>query len=120
MQIERSIAFHLGELKRGFESGQLHEDECENADETHFVFNMDNGKTLAFIGDKEVKYADVVSGGEPITMMVRITGGKNSMICPPMLIFKNQNRSYPIRGVADNVPGVCYRSSPRGWMDYST
>ena len=85
-----------------------------------FVFNMDNGKTLAFIGDKEVKYADVVSGGEPITMMVRITGGKNSMICPPMLIFKNQNRSYPIRGVADNVPGVCYRSSPRGWMDYST
>lgn len=115
--IEKSVAFHLGILKRGFASGELQEDNMENADETHFVFNMDNGKTLGMIGDNDVKYADVVSGGEPITMMVRLSGGRHAAIHPPMLIFKNVNRSYPIRGVEDSVPGVCYRASPKGWMD---
>lgn len=117
LQIDRTIAFHLGFLKRAFESGELNEDTVENADETHFVFNLDNGKTLAFIGDREVRYADVVSGGQPITMMVRITGGKHATICPPMIVFQNMKRSYPIRGLEDNIPGVCYRSSPKGWMD---
>ncbi|MEM7298840.1 MAG: hypothetical protein AAF391_11305, partial [Bacteroidota bacterium] len=118
--IERKVAFHLGLLKRGFESGTFREDSVENADETHFVVNMDNGKTLGFIGDRHVKYADVVSGGDSMTMMVRLTGGVSAMICPPMIIFSNANRSYPIRGVEDSVPGVCYRSSPKGWMDSDT
>lgn len=117
--IDKYVAFHLGELQRAFTSGDLKEEDVENADETHFVFNMDTGKTLGFIGDNHVKYADVVSGGEPITMMVRISGGPVAMIHPPMLVFKNQSSSYPIRGVPDNVPGVCYRSGPKGWMDAS-
>lgn len=115
--IDKTVAYHMGQLKRMFEEGEIHEDDCENADETHFVFNMDNGRTLGFIGDNDVKYADVVSGGEPITMVVRLTGGVNASIQPTMLIFKNQARSYPIRGVVDDVPGVSYRSSPKGWMD---
>ncbi len=40
------MVFHLGELKKGIESGQLNENHIENADETHFVFNMDNGRTV--------------------------------------------------------------------------
>ena len=35
-----------------------------------------------------------------------------------MLIFQNASFSYPIRGVPDNISGVCYRSSRKGWMDY--
>eukprot|EP00644_Phytophthora_capsici_P005978 jgi/Phyca11/98043/e_gw1.2.1094.1 len=34
-----------------------------------------------------------------------------------MMIFTNADRSYPIRGVKDNVEGVCYRTGPKGWMD---
>lgn len=49
--IEKYVSFHLGQLKRGFESGKLAENERENADGTHFIFNMDNGKTKGFIGD---------------------------------------------------------------------
>lgn len=60
--IEKSVAFHLGMLKRGFETGLLNEGRIENADETHFVFNMDNRKTLGFKGEAHVKYADFVSG----------------------------------------------------------
>ncbi len=35
---------------------------------------MDNGRTLGFAGDENVKYADVVSGGEGITMIVHSLG----------------------------------------------
>lgn len=52
LQIEKSVAYHLGKLKRGFESGLLNEDRIENADETHFVFKMDNGKTSGSKGTR--------------------------------------------------------------------
>lgn len=66
-----------------------------------------------------MKYAGVVSGVDPINMMARITGGHNTTIQPPTLILKNLNRSYPIR-VQDQIPGVSYRASPKGWMDSIT
>ena len=59
-------------------------------DETHFVINMNNERTLRFRGDQAVKYADVVSGGEAMTMVVRITGGRRVTIKPPTIIFTNQ------------------------------
>lgn len=78
-----AIAFHLGSLKRGFESGYLNEDRVENADETHFVFSMDNGRTIGLRGDEDVKYADAMSGDECITMMVRVTGdAMPGLSCP--------------------------------------
>lgn len=101
----------------GLSSGEYNEDYVENIDETHFIFNVDNSRTVGHRGDNSVKYADVVSGGESITMVVRITGGQRASIKNPMLIFSNNRSSYPIQGVPDNVPGVCYRSGPSGWMD---
>lgn len=104
--IEKCVAYHLGFNKIGFDSSELVEDMVENANETHFQINKDIGATLRFTGNQAVKHADVLSGGQPITMMVRISGGANVMLHTPMLIFQNQNRSYPIRGVKDNIPGV--------------
>ena len=46
----------------------------ENIDETHFVVNMDNIRTLGFKGDNVVKYVDVVLKGDSMTMVVRISG----------------------------------------------
>ena len=115
--IEKTVAFHLGKLKRSFESGDLNEGLVENADEMHFVFNMENGRIVGFRGDEKVKYSDVVSVDEGITMMVRISGGVQERINPPMLVFQNPKSSYPIRGVEYNVPGVCYRSGRKGWME---
>lgn len=31
-----------------------------NADEKHFIFEMTDGKTLGFVKDEEVGYADVI------------------------------------------------------------
>lgn len=53
-------------------------------------------------------------------MMVHISGGKNAMRQPPLIIFKNYHRAYPIHSVPDNVPGVCYSSSSKGWIGYTT
>lgn len=67
-----------GKVARELQSGELKEEDNENADETHFIINFDNGKTLRFRGDASVKYADVTSDGEGMTMMVRIFGGETS------------------------------------------
>lgn len=115
-ELELSVAVHLGTLCGMFSNG-LCEDDVGNADETHFILNMDNGRTLGFACETEVRYADVVSGGEAFTMMVRLSGGVHGRIEPPFIVFMNKNRSYPIKGVPDNVPGVAYRSGPKGWID---
>ncbi|KAL2642890.1 hypothetical protein R1flu_010477 [Riccia fluitans] len=72
--MEMTVAHHLGKLFREFTDGQLDEDMVENVDETHFIINMDNGRTLGFQGDQEVQYADVVSGVQGMIMIVRMFG----------------------------------------------
>jgi len=86
-------------------------------DETHFIFNMDNHMTLARRGEANVNYADVVSGGEGMTMVLRMTGGPHARIEAPFMILMNEDRNYLIQGVDDNIPGVSYRTGPRAWMD---
>jgi hypothetical protein len=112
LQIE--AAHHLGVLQRGFQTGIFDENLIENIDETHFVVNMDNGHTLGFRGDTTVKYADVVSGGDSMTTVVRISGRRQSLIEAPMLIFTNGNSTYPIRGLDNNIPWVSYKTGPKG------
>lgn len=36
---------------------------------------------------------------------------------PRFLICENENRSYLIRDIPDNVPSVLYRTRPKGWID---
>ncbi|KAL0222107.1 hypothetical protein RCL1_001961 [Eukaryota sp. TZLM3-RCL] len=115
--IERQVAYHLGQMKDQFQQETIEEGMICNFDETHFVFNMDNGKTLGFTGDTEVRYADVVAGGEGLTMIVKITGGANAKVDVPMLVFMNKNSSYLIRGTPDVVEGATYRSAPKGFVN---
>ena len=113
--IEKTVAYHMGELRCSFESGNLNEELLCNMDETHFVINCDNGRTFGFRGDTEVKYADVGSGGIGITMTVYIAGGSRAQIGAPMTIFQIVSQSYPIDGLSDDVPDPSYRYGPKGW-----
>jgi hypothetical protein len=117
LQIEMQAAHHLDVLQRGFQTSIFDENLIENIDEIHFVVNVDNGRTLGFREDTTVKYVDVVSGGDSMTMVVRISGGRRYLIEAPMLIFTNGNGTYTIRGLDDNIPGVSYKTGPKGWMD---
>jgi hypothetical protein len=114
--LEMEIDHHLGMVGREFQSGLIDEEMVENWDETHFVTNMVNGKSLRFRGENDVKYADFMSGRMGMRMVVRLTGGPYAEICTPLMLFQNQQCSYPINGVPDNVLGVCYRNSKKGFM----
>ena len=48
IQIEMQAIHHLGVLQRGFQTGIFYENLIKNMDETYFVINMDNGRTLGF------------------------------------------------------------------------
>ena len=37
---------------------------------------------------------------------------------PPLKILKNEQPSYPIGNVHDNIPGVSYWTQPKVWMDH--
>lgn len=94
--MEQDVATHLGKMKRMFASGGVDENDIEYADETHFIVNVDKGTTLGFACDEEVKYSDVVSGGEGTTILVRLSSGTDSCIEATFIIFMNKDRSYPI------------------------
>ena len=65
--IEKQVAFHLGTVCHDFESRRLDEEFVENIDDTHFVVNVDNGRTFGFAGAQEVKYANFISGVHGMT-----------------------------------------------------
>jgi hypothetical protein len=116
--IARRIAFHLGNLKRMFDSGELIAAEQSNMDETHMLYSMKTKRMLSFKNQEVVKYTDVVKGSEGISVCLTIVGGdKSSHLSDPMLIFINKLRSYPIRGSPDNVDNACYRTAPKGFME---
>lgn len=84
----------IGEVARKFEDGSLNEEYVENPEETHFLINVDDGKTLVFKRDEEMWYAEVVSGGEWMKMILRIIGGEISQIQIPFMIFKKKYSNY--------------------------
>lgn len=116
-RIEQRVAFFLGTVARELMSRALKEDDIENADETHFVVNMDNGRTLAFRGDVAIRYADVTSECDGMKMMVRVSDGAGAKLENPFMVLRNSNAFYAIRGVPDDIPAVNYRTGPKGWID---
>lgn len=112
---KKFLSHHLGVIKRMYEDG-LDPSSVENYDETHMVLDLDNGQVLDFQGKKQVSYADVSSGRDCFTVCFRISAANGGKIEKPVIIFQNPNSSYPIAGIPDNIDGVTYRSSPKGWM----
>lgn len=64
LAIEVDVDYRLDTLWGLFYIGNFDENNTGNADETHFVFNVEKGRTLWFFRTVDVKYADVVRSGE--------------------------------------------------------
>lgn len=58
-----------------------------------------------------------MSAGRGMTKVVLMSEGRNAIIEQPILILKNKDSPYSIRGVADTVPGAAYIIEPKRWMD---
>lgn len=84
----------------------MDENDLFNPHETHFLFNMNNGRTIGFKGEIEVNYAEVVSGGQEMTVLVRFNGVRDPQISAYLMVFLNKDRHYPIIGTLDIIPGV--------------
>ena len=67
---QKKYSLSFRSAQKGFDSGLFDENLMENIDETHFVVNMDNGRTLGFRGYTSTKYTEVVSGGDSMTLVV--------------------------------------------------
>ena len=78
----------------------------ETIDETHFIIDMDNGRTLNTRGEQNTRYADVASGTTGMIMIVQVTVGEFCKSRCAMMIFSNIDSSCPIRGVADSFAGM--------------
>lgn len=105
-EIKLTIAAHLGTMSELFEGHRIEEKDIENANETHFLINVEDGKTLDFCGISEVKYADVGSGDEGFTVIERLSSGRDSKMEAPFNVFKNKDRHYPVRKMSADVDGV--------------
>lgn len=64
------------------------------------------GKGRGLKGEDEIRWADVASGCDGMTIVVRIIGGREPMIEQAFIIFHNQHRIYSIKGVSYDVPSV--------------
>lgn len=53
LEVEQDVFSHLGRMKKDFESGDYDEKDISNAEETHSIINMENGKLLDSLGRKK-------------------------------------------------------------------
>ena len=96
----KCLSYRLGRLKRSYYNG-LDESTVENFDETYIVVDMDNGLVLKFQGWNRVTDLDVASGRDCFTVCMRSSGGKNTRIEKPLVIFQKRTGTilflaYPI------------------------
>lgn len=103
--IHLNIAFNLGQIALEFQSGRLQERDVFNAEETLLDVHLKTNRVLDKKGDHDGKYEEVFSGDEEMKMMVLLRGGGDGGMGASMMIFKNQNSSYPIRGFEEKSRG---------------
>eukprot|EP00171_Calliarthron_tuberculosum_P006261 IDg6261t1 len=113
-EIEVSVAVHLGTVCGLMSAGKLDENDTENAGETHFIVKVDNGRTLGFCGDQEVKYADAVIGVEGFTMLVQLSGVRDARIQPPFM-WLNEKRV--IKPLPNNRRRILYVDNCSGHVE---
>lgn len=104
------VEAHLVTLCSLFQNG-MNDADVNNAGKTHLIINADNGCTLGFAGQTEVRYANVISGEEWFKMMVPLSGEENGRIETNFNVFSNKDRNGPIV-----VPNVANWSGPKHWI----
>lgn len=78
---------------------------------------MDKHKTMALNGEKNLRYSDVFSFEDCITMMMFNSEEPTACLETTIEFFKKAENNYPIRGLPEVIPSVKYRTRPDAWMD---
>lgn len=112
IKIEIDVSTHFGAVSELSSAGIIAKDKIDNANETHFVNNVDNERTLGSSDTDDVMYADVLSDWEGFTIIVRIAGGRDSGTRHTILVFRSKDQKLPDQGLPDNFKRLAYRSKP--------
>lgn len=115
-KLEISVAIHRRKLRKMLVKKAVDENNLGNADETHFLINMDNGRTLVYAESHDVKYSGVLSGGDGMTMVLQLSSGRDVRNETPFMVFMKKDRYYPIRRFPDTLDSVAYRTGPKDWL----
>lgn len=115
--IEISGDIHLGTANCLMLSGKQDDNDTWNADETSFIIFVENGRTMGYCGDLQVKFAYTVSRGEEFTVVVLLSGSLDARIDSSFTFLYKKDRNYPIRNIPDNLDGVSYRTGPKACME---
>lgn len=73
-------AIFLEKVTREIRSDSLREGKIQNVGETHFVINVDNGRTIDFCGIENVNYLDVAFSEKRVAMLVYLLGEVSSTV----------------------------------------
>lgn len=111
-EIETAVVAHLEMIITFLSGGYFEDNDVKNVEETYFVITIDKGRTLRFIRDTEVKYADVYNSEEGFTMLFCLSFCKYPRIDPPFLAFKKITGNYPIQETPHNFRSVAYLIGP--------
>lgn len=114
--ILKDVACLLCLIARKWRSGALQDNNVENGDKTHFVINMNKGRTFGFIAEEKGKWVEIPPGGMGWKIVVRTSDARDVRIKNSFLDFKNKDHNYPIRRVSNNVVGVPLHTGPKGRM----
>lgn len=90
--MHREFSYKLGKLARQLCSGELQEKKGTKWDEAQLVINRDNGPNFEFKREDDVKWADIVSVGDRMTIIVRLSDVRDSRIESYFIVFKNKDR----------------------------
>ena len=71
----------------------------------HMPIKIGSHNSLVVKEDGHVKYADILSDNNGITV-VFLNNAIDSRGCSPFIISQNKKCFYQIKGVTDDVPGV--------------
>lgn len=115
--IEKDVAFHLGSIKRLLQSGQNEENDIENAYETHFIKKRIQQAHFVICWLYRGQICRCRIGGKVMTMMAHFSTGRDAKIEPPLMIFKNKDRGFPVRSIPDTIGSLSYRCGPKGLMN---
>lgn len=77
---------------------------------------MDDGCNLVFKRGEKLKWSNVLSGGEGMTTVVRLSGDRDLRIETASMVYQNYDRNYLTKGVSDMIDSVFYRTRLKGWM----
>jgi hypothetical protein len=110
---ERYISFHLGEIKRKFDSGTWHPGQIETVQHVHFTCDAMplSASFEKWKSERVHELVEKVGGDGSYTVSLVMAGG---VVKSVFVVFRDSSHR---GGGGGNINGIRYQTHRKGWMD---